>query len=104
MRVARVAIDDTDERLEWRRIGGNPADGRREHLGESIERVRRLAEVLACLAAARTPDVGWKALRGVRQEVLVRLFDRVAACLEGCERIAAHAWPAGFAGEPPPGT
>src|SRR5713226_5789444 len=78
LRVARVAIDDCDER-EIRRRGLEAETFResRQKLAEAGQRRVAAVEVLAGLPAGVAALIGGETLGGVREHELVRLLDGV---------------------------
>ncbi len=80
LRVARVTIDDADERvIRGRAVGREPIDRRGQRIAETVERLLAAAQILASLAAVFTGVFGRETLSGVTETELVRLFDGVAA-------------------------
>ena len=80
LRVARVAIDDANERvIRGRALEGEAIDGRGQGVGETVERLFAAAQILARLPAVFTRVFGRETLGGVAETKLVRLFDGVAA-------------------------
>jgi len=86
LRVARVAIDHSDEGMVRRTVGAEIGNGGGQRVGQPAQRLVAAAQVVARLFTGRPGVIGREALRGVRQKELVRLFDGVALRAERLER------------------
>ena len=75
-----ILIDDANERVIRRRgCRGESSDTLSQRVAEAVERGRAPLQVLARLPSGVATLIGGEALRGVREKILVRLFDGVAA-------------------------
>ncbi len=90
LRVARVTIDDADERvIGGCAVGREAIDGRGQRVAEAVERLLAAAQILARLPPVFTGVFGRQALGCVAQTELVGLFDGVAARSKIREQLAA---------------
>ena len=98
--MARVVVEHGDEGVVRRRVDVQLTGGLTGRLGQPVERLVAFAKKLADLTAGSAPVFVRKALSGIGQHELVRLFDGVAPRGEcgrrwgGC-RVTAHGRPAG---------
>src|SRR4051812_11611542 len=82
VRLASILDNYLDQSAIWLRVKAGAFDQRGCCRAELIERRFTAREVLAHLTAARTTLVRRKPLRGIREEKLVRRFDRIAVRIE----------------------
>ena len=78
LRVGRVPLDDLDERFVRDRVGTEVTHTGRQRLEQAAERAIAALQVVARLVTGGACVIRGEALRGVREEELVRLFNGVA--------------------------